>query len=69
MYYRRKAEKAWMFWKKRRFIMIILAFFGFFMTYAMRVNLSVAIVKMTENITSTDEYGFVHHVSVFNHYR
>uniref|UniRef100_A0A023ET50 Sialin n=1 Tax=Aedes albopictus TaxID=7160 RepID=A0A023ET50_AEDAL len=38
----------WMFWKRRRYIVVFMAFFGFFNVYALRVNLSVAIVAMTE---------------------
>lgn len=36
------------FWRKRRYLVVLLAFFGFFNVYALRVNLSVAIVAMTE---------------------
>jgi len=46
-----KEPLTWMFWKKRRYIVVILAFFGFFNVYSLRVNLSVAIVAMTENRT------------------
>ncbi|KAJ9573906.1 hypothetical protein L9F63_008705 [Diploptera punctata] len=44
---------TWLFWKRRRNIVAIMAFFGFFGVYAMRVNLSVAIVAMTseKNVT------------------
>ncbi|XP_037908104.1 sialin-like isoform X2 [Hermetia illucens] len=42
---------TWMFWKKRRYIIVLMAFFGYFMSYALRVNLSVAIVEMTKNRT------------------
>ncbi|XP_058828179.1 sialin-like [Topomyia yanbarensis] len=38
----------WMFWKRRRYVVVFMAFFGFFNVYSMRVNLSVAIVAMTE---------------------
>lgn len=51
-----------MFWKKRRYIVVILAFFGFFNVYSLRVNLSVAIVAMTENRTidyGNGTYGYV----------
>ncbi|XP_063913674.1 sialin-like [Zophobas morio] len=43
---------AWMFWKKKRYVVAILAFFGFFNCYTLRVNLSVAIVAMTTNRTT-----------------
>ncbi|CAD6209083.1 GSCOCG00003718001-RA-CDS [Cotesia congregata] len=38
---------GWKFWKKRRYVVGVLAFFGFFTSYILRVNLSVAIVAMT----------------------
>ncbi|XP_001849053.2 sialin [Culex quinquefasciatus] len=38
----------WMFWKRRRYMVVFMAFLGFFNVYALRVNLSVAIVAMTE---------------------
>lgn len=36
------------FWRKRRWLVISLAFLGFINIYTLRMNLSVAIVKMTE---------------------
>ncbi|XP_037934645.1 sialin-like [Teleopsis dalmanni] len=48
---------SWRFWRKRRYIVVLLAFFGFFNVYSMRVNLSVAIVAMTENRTTIDANG------------
>ncbi|CAG9830860.1 unnamed protein product [Diabrotica balteata] len=44
---------VWLFWKARRYIVTILVFFGLFCDYALRVNMSVAIVAMTqyENVT------------------
>ncbi|KAK9870666.1 hypothetical protein WA026_008228 [Henosepilachna vigintioctopunctata] len=42
---------GWMFWKKRRYVVAAMAFWGFFVIYALRVNLSIAIVAMTENKT------------------
>jgi len=39
------------FWKRRRYFVIIMAFFGLFNVFALRVNLNVAIVTMTENRT------------------
>lgn len=53
---------TWMFWKKRRYIVVVLAFFGFFNVYSLRVNLSVAIVAMTENRTVTYANGTIGHV-------
>ncbi|GFG28742.1 hypothetical protein Cfor_02989 [Coptotermes formosanus] len=44
---------AWRFWHRRRYVVAFLAFLGFFNVYALRVNLSVAIVAMTasRNVT------------------
>ncbi|CAG2055837.1 unnamed protein product, partial [Timema podura] len=39
------------FWRRRRYMVAMLAFFGFFNVYALRVNFSVAIVAMTSNRT------------------
>ncbi|KAJ8960944.1 hypothetical protein NQ318_020244 [Aromia moschata] len=43
----------WKCWRKRRYMVSIMACFGFFNVYAMRINLSIAIVDMTalKNIT------------------
>lgn len=41
-----------------------LAFLGFLMMYVLRVNLSVAIVKMTESQAVIDEHGNVTYVSI-----
>ena len=38
-------------------MVVLLAFFGFFNVYSLRVNLSVAIVAMTENRTFIDADG------------
>ena len=48
---------SWRFWQKRRYVVVLLAFFGFFNVYSLRVNLSVAIVAMTENRTVFDDNG------------
>ncbi|XP_030370470.1 sialin [Scaptodrosophila lebanonensis] len=48
---------SWRFWRKQRYIVVLMAFFGFFNVYSMRVNLSVAIVAMTENRTVIDSDG------------
>ena len=50
-------QLSWRFWKKRRYIVGVLAFLGFFMSYILRVNLSIAIVAMTANNTIKDETG------------
>lgn len=57
---------SWMFWKKRRYIVGLLAFFGFFTSYILRVNLSVAIVAMTSNNTKTDEDGNIYYEREFD---
>ena len=54
----------WMFWKRRRYIVVFMAFLGFFNVYSLRVNLSVAIVAMTENRTVHYENGTVGYVSI-----
>ncbi|VEN34668.1 unnamed protein product, partial [Callosobruchus maculatus] len=41
-------DPPWKFWKKRRYVVALLAFLGFFNVYALRANLSIAIVAMTE---------------------
>lgn len=54
------------FWRKRRYLVVLMAFFGFFNVYALRVNLSVAIVAMTENKTIEHENGDVTYEQDFN---
>ncbi|XP_021932436.1 sialin-like isoform X2 [Zootermopsis nevadensis] len=48
---------SWHFWKRRRHVVALLAFFGFFGVYALRVNLSVAIVAMTSPRKETLKNG------------
>ncbi|XP_055322850.1 vesicular glutamate transporter 1-like [Sitodiplosis mosellana] len=50
---------SWRFWRKRRYIVVMMAFFGFFNVYSLRVNLSVGIVAMTENRTVYYENGTI----------
>uniref|UniRef100_A0A1L8DE91 Sialin n=2 Tax=Nyssomyia neivai TaxID=330878 RepID=A0A1L8DE91_9DIPT len=50
---------SWKFWRSRRYIVVLMAFFGFFNVYGLRVNLSVAIVAMTEKFNVTLENGTV----------
>lgn len=57
---------TWKFWQKRRYIVVMLAFFGFFNVYTMRVNLSVGIVAMTELRPVTYPNGTVGHEQYFN---
>ncbi|KAG5898933.1 hypothetical protein JTB14_007968 [Gonioctena quinquepunctata] len=49
----RPLVSTWKFWKMRRYIVALFAFLGFCTSYALRVNLSIAIVAMTDlkNIT------------------
>ncbi len=55
---------TWKFWQKRRYIVVLLAFFGFFNVYTLRVNLSVGIVAMTENRTVHYDNGTIGYVSL-----
>uniref|UniRef100_A0A5S6QPJ8 Sialin n=1 Tax=Trichuris muris TaxID=70415 RepID=A0A5S6QPJ8_TRIMR len=41
----------------RRYHLTLIAFIGFCILYAMRVNLSIAILYMTTNVTREDEHG------------
>uniref|UniRef100_A0A182K0B9 Sialin n=1 Tax=Anopheles christyi TaxID=43041 RepID=A0A182K0B9_9DIPT len=56
----------WMFWRRRRYVLVFLAFFGFFNVYSLRVNLSVAIVAMTENRTVEYPNGTIGYEQEFN---
>jgi len=40
-----------MVWRRRRYLVALLAFFGFMNVYSLRVNLSVAIVAMNSTYT------------------
>ncbi|XP_044751569.1 sialin-like isoform X2 [Coccinella septempunctata] len=57
---------SWKFWRKRRYVVATMAFFGFFMIYALRVNLSIAIVAMTENKTLVLENGTISYTREFD---
>lgn len=57
---------SWRFWKKRRYVVAVLAFLGFFTSYILRVNLSVAIVAMTALVPVTSENGTVHYEREFD---
>ncbi|XP_050307576.1 sialin-like [Anthonomus grandis grandis] len=48
---------SWQFWKRRRYVVATMAFFGFFNVYTLRVNLSIAVVAMTQNRFETLENG------------
>ncbi|RZB41338.1 MFS 1 and/or Sugar tr domain containing protein [Asbolus verrucosus] len=56
---RTKVYPNWMFWKKRRYVVATLAFLGFFNVYALRANLSIAIVAMTETKNVTLDNGTI----------
>lgn len=47
------------FWRKRRYLVVLMGFFGFTNVYTLRINLSVAIVAMTEIRTVTNENGTI----------
>ncbi|XP_014251188.1 sialin isoform X2 [Cimex lectularius] len=53
----RQGSSRWKFWERRRHVVALLAFFGFFNIYSLRVNLSVAIVAMTSPYNVTLENG------------
>jgi hypothetical protein len=61
-----KTYPKWMFWKKRRNVVATIAFFGFFNIHALRANLSIAIVAMTENKTVVLDGNTVVYVSFDN---
>ncbi|XP_072380338.1 sialin-like [Diabrotica undecimpunctata] len=48
-----KSPPIWEFWRARRYVVTFMLFLGFINTYCLRVNLSVAIVAMTQyyNVT------------------
>ncbi|GLH08998.1 Uncharacterized protein GBIM_14150 [Gryllus bimaculatus] len=39
----------WMFWKRRRYVVTLMAFFGFLNVFALRVNVSVGVTAMVSN--------------------
>ncbi|CAH2075080.1 unnamed protein product, partial [Iphiclides podalirius] len=57
---------SWRFWRKRRLLVALLAFFGFFNVYALRVNLSVAVVAMTEPVATELANGTVVYIPEFD---
>ncbi|XP_063620992.1 vesicular glutamate transporter 1 [Cydia splendana] len=59
-------QATWCFWRRRRLIVALLAFFGFFNVYALRVNLSVAVVAMTEPVETKLENGTVVFIPEFD---
>lgn len=47
-------SNMWMFWKQRRYILTFMLMLGQAIMFALRVNISVAIIPMTTNITDDD---------------
>ncbi|EDS29565.1 sialin [Culex quinquefasciatus] len=56
----------WMFWRRRRYVVVLLAFLGCMVMYTMRVTLSIAIVAMTENRTVSRGNDTVEYVQAFD---
>eukprot|EP00112_Aurelia_sp_Birch-Aquarium-sp1_P023445 Seg699.7 transcript_id=Seg699.7/GoldUCD/mRNA.D3Y31 product="Vesicular glutamate transporter 2" protein_id=Seg699.7/GoldUCD/D3Y31 len=56
----RKKYRVTCHWLPKRYLLAILSFFGFLNVYALRVNLSVALVAMVSNKTMTDALGNTH---------
>lgn len=57
-----REDRSTSMWRKKRYFVVLMAFFGFANLYSMRVNLSVAIVAMTEDVVTSYENGTeVHH--------
>jgi len=48
----------------RRYVLALAGFFGFFHVYVLRVNLSIAIVAMTSNRSTTHPNGTTTYVSI-----
>ncbi|KAJ8670289.1 hypothetical protein QAD02_001548 [Eretmocerus hayati] len=66
MEYEENYDEAPSIWQTRRYVVAVLAFFGFFVSYILRVNLSIAIVQMTSNTTIIHSDGSVHYGSEFD---
>ncbi|XP_049865733.1 vesicular glutamate transporter 1-like isoform X1 [Pectinophora gossypiella] len=62
----KEPQATWCFWRRRRLVVALLAFFGFFNVYALRVNLSVAVVAMTEPIETKLDNGTVVYLPEFD---
>jgi MFS transporter, ACS family, solute carrier family 17 (sodium-dependent inorganic phosphate cotransporter), other len=54
------------FFKRRRYFVVIMAFFGLFNAFALQINLSVAMVAMTANKAVEHEDGTVTHEREFD---
>ncbi|EDS29564.1 sialin [Culex quinquefasciatus] len=56
----------WMFWKRRRYIVVLMAFLGCLVMYAMRVAMSIAVVAMTEKRAISFQNGTVGYEQAFD---
>ncbi|KAJ8946673.1 hypothetical protein NQ318_019988 [Aromia moschata] len=56
---KRNRDNDWRLWMQKRYVVAALSFAGFFSAYLLRVNLSVAIVDMTEIKTVTLANGTI----------
>ncbi|KAL1131947.1 hypothetical protein AAG570_011558, partial [Ranatra chinensis] len=57
---------SWKFWRRRRHVVALLAFLGFFNVYSLRVNLSVAIVAMNSPYNVTADNGTTYETKDFD---
>lgn len=53
-------------WRKRRYLLVLMTFFGYFNVYTLRINLSVGIVAMTENRTIEHPDGSITYEQAFD---
>lgn len=53
-------------WKKRRYLLVLMAFLGFINVYTLRINLSVGIVAMTEVRSVENENGTISYEQYFD---
>lgn len=53
----RTPPSTWKLWTQRRYVLTFLVFCGYFNIYALRVNMSIGIVAMTQNQVETLENG------------
>ncbi|XP_031343540.1 vesicular glutamate transporter 1-like isoform X2 [Photinus pyralis] len=61
-----KSWPVWMIWKRRRYVVAIMALLGFANIYGLRANLSIAIVAMTAKTEIVLDNGTVAHVREFD---
>ncbi|XP_049792910.1 vesicular glutamate transporter 1-like isoform X1 [Schistocerca nitens] len=62
---RTEATWRWTYGLPRRYFVALMAFLGFCNVYALRVNMSVAIVAMSSNRTSVDQNGTITYIQEF----